>query len=108
MRTVRIFEHISLDGVIPNSDEDGDFPYSDWNLTLRPTRQIQRRTTSPSDVKRRRNGSCRLAGKGDRTPWPGLLLARSGTLGFPTPASVSCPMTATTSGVSRTAVYSSR
>ena len=30
MRKLKIFEHISLDGVIQASDEDGDFPYSDW------------------------------------------------------------------------------
>jgi dihydrofolate reductase len=31
MRTVRIFEHISLDGVIQHGgDRDGDFPYGDW------------------------------------------------------------------------------
>ncbi len=31
MRKVRIFEHISLDGVIQHyGDDDGDFPYGDW------------------------------------------------------------------------------
>jgi dihydrofolate reductase len=30
MRAIRIFEHISLDGVIQNTDDDGDFPYADW------------------------------------------------------------------------------
>jgi hypothetical protein len=29
MRKLRIFEHISLDGVIQSSGED-DFPYADW------------------------------------------------------------------------------
>jgi hypothetical protein len=29
MRKLRIFAHISLDGVIQNSDENG-FPYADW------------------------------------------------------------------------------
>jgi dihydrofolate reductase len=29
MRRLRIFEHVSLDGVIQTSDEDG-FPYADW------------------------------------------------------------------------------
>jgi dihydrofolate reductase len=35
MRTIRIFEHISLDGVIQHSDEDGDFPYADWTVPYR-------------------------------------------------------------------------
>ena len=35
MRTIRIFEHISLDGVIQTSDEDGDFPYADWTAPYR-------------------------------------------------------------------------
>ena len=38
MRKVRIFEHISLDGVIqPGSgrDEDGDSPYGDWTAPFR-------------------------------------------------------------------------
>jgi dihydrofolate reductase len=31
MRTVRIFEHVSLDGVIQlGGDHDGNFPYGDW------------------------------------------------------------------------------
>src|SRR5215216_3051746 len=30
MRKLKIIEHISLDGVIQNSDDDGDFPYGDW------------------------------------------------------------------------------
>jgi dihydrofolate reductase len=30
MRTLRIFEHISLDGVIQTSADENDFPYSDW------------------------------------------------------------------------------
>ncbi|MBP6703492.1 MAG: dihydrofolate reductase [Vicinamibacteria bacterium] len=30
MRKLRIVEHISLDGVIQHSADDGDFPYSDW------------------------------------------------------------------------------
>ncbi len=34
MRKLRIFEHISLDGVIQSSGED-DFPYSDWGLPYR-------------------------------------------------------------------------
>lgn len=35
MRTIRIFEHISLDGVIQHSDDDGDFPYGDWTAPYR-------------------------------------------------------------------------
>ena len=38
MRKVRIFEHISLDGVIQTSGgpgEDGDFPYGDWTAPYR-------------------------------------------------------------------------
>jgi dihydrofolate reductase len=34
MRKLRIFEHISLDGVIQSSSED-DFPYSDWTAPYR-------------------------------------------------------------------------
>lgn len=30
MRKLRLFEHISLDGVIQNSADGGDFPYNDW------------------------------------------------------------------------------
>jgi dihydrofolate reductase len=35
MRTIRIFEHISLDGVIQHSADDDDFPYSDWTAPYR-------------------------------------------------------------------------
>jgi dihydrofolate reductase len=36
VRTIRIFEHISLDGVIQTSGEDGDdFPYGDWTAPYR-------------------------------------------------------------------------
>ena len=35
MRQVRIFEHISLDGVIQHSADDDDFPYSDWTAPYR-------------------------------------------------------------------------
>jgi dihydrofolate reductase len=35
MRTIKIFEHISLDGVIQTSGEDGDFPYGDWTAPYR-------------------------------------------------------------------------
>src|SRR5580692_7505786 len=34
MRKLRIFEHISLDGVIQSSSED-NFPYSDWTAPYR-------------------------------------------------------------------------
>jgi dihydrofolate reductase len=35
MRTLTIFEHISLDGVIQHSADGGDFPYSDWSAPYR-------------------------------------------------------------------------
>jgi len=35
MRKLRIMEHISLDGVIQHSADDGDFPYSDWTTPYR-------------------------------------------------------------------------
>jgi len=35
MRKLKIIEHISLDGVIQNSDDDGDFPYGDWTAPYR-------------------------------------------------------------------------
>ncbi len=35
MRTLKIIEHISLDGVIQVSSEDGDFPYHDWTAPYR-------------------------------------------------------------------------
>ena len=35
MRTLKIMEHISLDGVIQHSADDGDFPYSDWTAPYR-------------------------------------------------------------------------
>ena len=31
MRKLRIFEHISLDGVIQSSADENDFPYGDWS-----------------------------------------------------------------------------
>lgn len=34
MRTLKIIEHVSLDGVIQNSAEDG-FPYPDWTGAYR-------------------------------------------------------------------------
>ncbi len=35
MRKLTIIEHISLDGVIQNSRDDGDFPYGDWTAPYR-------------------------------------------------------------------------
>jgi dihydrofolate reductase len=35
MRTLKLMEHISLDGVIQHSADDGDFPYSDWTVPYR-------------------------------------------------------------------------
>ncbi len=35
MRTLKIIEHISLDGVIQHSADDGDFRYSDWTAPYR-------------------------------------------------------------------------
>ena len=35
MRKLKIMEHISLDGVIQHSADDGDFPYSDWTAPYR-------------------------------------------------------------------------
>jgi dihydrofolate reductase len=35
MRKLKIIEHISLDGVIQVSDDDGDFPYGDWKASYR-------------------------------------------------------------------------
>ena len=35
MRKLKIFEHISLDGVIQNSADNGDFPYGDWTAPYR-------------------------------------------------------------------------
>ena len=35
MRTLRIIEHISLDGVIQHSADEGDFPYSGWTAPYR-------------------------------------------------------------------------
>ena len=40
MRKLKIFEHISLDGVIQvrGSGEDGDYPYGDWTAPYRKPR----------------------------------------------------------------------
>ena len=35
MRKLKIFEHISLDGVIQHSADENDFPYSDWTVPYR-------------------------------------------------------------------------
>ncbi len=35
MRKLKIMEHISLDGVLQASDENGDFPYGDWTARYR-------------------------------------------------------------------------
>jgi dihydrofolate reductase len=35
MRKLKIMEHISLDGVIQHSADDGDFPYADWTAPYR-------------------------------------------------------------------------
>jgi len=35
MRKIMIMEHISLDGVIQHTADDGDFPYSDWTVPYR-------------------------------------------------------------------------
>jgi hypothetical protein len=35
MRKLKFIEHISLDGVIQHSADDGDFPYSDWTAPYR-------------------------------------------------------------------------
>src|ERR1700678_1440717 len=35
MRKLKIMEHISLDGVLATSGDDGDFPYGDWTAPYR-------------------------------------------------------------------------
>jgi dihydrofolate reductase len=35
MRTIKVIEHISLDGVIQVSNDDGTFPYNDWTAPYR-------------------------------------------------------------------------
>ena len=35
LRPLRLFEHISTDGVIQNSADGGDFPYTDWTAPYR-------------------------------------------------------------------------
>jgi len=41
MRKLKIFEHISLDGVIQHSADNGDFPYSDWSAPYRSPAGIE-------------------------------------------------------------------
>src|SRR5215813_8714116 len=42
MRKLRIFEHMSLDGVIQNTTDHDDFPYNEWTVAYRsaPGRDI--------------------------------------------------------------------
>ena len=35
MRKLRLFEHISLDGIVQHSDDGDGFPYSDWTAPYR-------------------------------------------------------------------------
>ena len=35
LRTLKIFEHMSLDGVIQHSADGGDYPYGDWTAPYR-------------------------------------------------------------------------
>jgi hypothetical protein len=35
VRKLKLVEHISLDGVIQHSADDGDFPYNDWTAPYR-------------------------------------------------------------------------
>jgi len=58
MRTLKIIEHISLDGVIQHSADDGAFPYSDWSVpwrlrVTRPTATLSRQGFSCARWKRR-------------------------------------------------------
>lgn len=41
MRTIRIIEHISLDGVIQITSEDDDFPYENWTAPYRTPAGLQ-------------------------------------------------------------------
>ena len=41
MRRLRIFEHISLDGVVQHSADDDNFPYSDWTAPYRSPAGIE-------------------------------------------------------------------
>ena len=46
MRKLRIIEHISLDGVIQHSADDGDFPYSNWTTPYRTPAGLDALTTA--------------------------------------------------------------
>lgn len=35
MRTLKIVEHVSLDGVVQHTADENDFPYADWNTPYR-------------------------------------------------------------------------
>jgi hypothetical protein len=53
MRKSRIMEHISLDGVMQHSADDGDFPYSDWTAPYRtPATLIRARQHESSGIGR--------------------------------------------------------
>ena len=42
MRKLKIMEHISLDGVIQQSADDDDFPFSEWTVPYRtPARSFE-------------------------------------------------------------------
>jgi len=43
MRRLRIFDHISLDGVIQHSADENGFPYSDWSVPYRTPRRCRGR-----------------------------------------------------------------
>jgi hypothetical protein len=62
MRKLKIFEHISLDGVIQvrGSGEDGDYPYGDWTAPYR----------SPALLKRSSRVRCWRECVWHRASWP--------------------------------------
>lgn len=41
MRKLKIFEHISLDGVIQHSDDEDGFPYKDWTAPYRTSAGLE-------------------------------------------------------------------
>ena len=49
MRKLRIFEHVSLDGVIQASDDDGGFPYGDWTEPYRSPAGLEAVTAAQGD-----------------------------------------------------------
>ena len=49
MRKLRILEHISLDGVIQVSDEDGGFPCGDWTAPYRTPAGLDAVTAAQGD-----------------------------------------------------------